>query len=342
MLASLRLCDTYALNLSSLWGRFNGECLPLSSQRILIAGCGTFSHYPFGIANPDSAILGLDLSEASLAKARLHARIHGCRNVSFLRGNLLHAGVAPGPFQFIDAYGVLHHLASPLAGLNALAERLEEGGILRLMVYSRGARGAVESVRRAFRLLGVRDVVTGRNLVRRAAPESRLAECVRSLPEARTACGFADAFLHPSVHPFRVDELMSMVADSKLQPLLFAHPGALTDIGSEVERLRKAEDDGEVHYNYTLYLGRNCKGGAPLFEGSRLLLNPALRRVVTMPRLFPVRVDDRLGAKNPVLGRGERRFLRRFVTPTAISGMAEADLSRAKRYLDCLFLYCVR
>jgi hypothetical protein len=61
-----------------------------------------------------------------------------------------------------------------------------------------------------------------------------------------------------------------------------------------------------------------------------------------MPRLFPVSVDSRLGSVNPVLGRGERCFLRRFAQPVEISGMAAADLRRAEEYLRAMFLFCVR
>lgn len=209
------------------------------------------------------------------------------------------------------------------------------------MVYSRGARGGVESVRRAFRLLGVRDIRTGRRLVRRAAVGSRLAESVRSLPEARSDSGFADAFLHPTVHTFSIDELMAMVAGSSMQPLLFAHPGALPDVEAEVARLRKAEAEGDVYFNYILYLGKNCMGGAPPVAGNRLLLNPALRSAVGVRRIVPVRIDARLGSANPVLGWGERRFLRQFVTPVEVSGLDDAEVRKAEEYLRRLFLFCV-
>lgn len=341
MLAKVRPCDTYALNLPALWGGFNGV-LPPSSQAILIAGCGTFSHYPFSIANPDAGIVGLDLSEASLAKAKLHARVHRCENVTFLQGDLLQPEVAPGPFHFIDAYGVLHHLEEPLAGLHALADRLEEGGILRIMVYSRGARRTVESVRRAFRLLGITDTSAARWMFRRAARCSRLAGCIRSLPEAACDSGLADAFLHPTVHTFCIDDLMTLVSASSLTPLRFAHPGALPEIPAELERLRTAEAEDEIYFNYVLYLGKNCRGPAPVGNGSRLLLNPALRRAVSRPRLFPLSVDGRLGSVNPVLGRGERRFLRRFVRPVPVGELDAGDMVKAEPYLNGLFLFAVR
>ena len=181
LLAKVRPCDTYALNAVALWGRFNGELPPFRSMRVLLAGCGSFSPYPFSIANPEAEITALDLSNANLRRARLHTRLHGCRNITFRCGDLLDPAIEPGPFHLIDAYGVLHHLEDPTVGLSLLTQRLVDGGILRLMVYSRGARREVESVRRAFRLLGIRDTATALELIRRAPADSRLASCYRSL-----------------------------------------------------------------------------------------------------------------------------------------------------------------
>ena len=70
LIASVRRCDTYALNLEALWARFNRSLPPPEAKRILIAGCGTFAPYPWAVANPDVPIIALDLSERSLRRAR--------------------------------------------------------------------------------------------------------------------------------------------------------------------------------------------------------------------------------------------------------------------------------
>lgn len=341
LLAAVRPWDTYALNLTALWARCNGSLLPVPRQRILLAGCGTFSPYPFGIANPGARITALDLSASTLRRARLHARLHGCRGIEFACGDLTDPAVAPGPFHLIDAYGVLHHLADPGAGLAALADRLIPGGILRLMVYSHGARREVESVRRAFRLLGMDDPATARQLVHRAPQGSRLARVVAELPEARSAAGFADAFLHPRARTYRIDQLMELLERTGLTPLLFTHHKASPDAATEVERLRRAEREGTIGHNYTLLVGKTVRGGSSWGTGSRLLLNPALQRAVSGFRLLPLRIDGRLGSANPCLDRAGRRFLRRFREPVAVELLTEAELSLAKRYCDALFLCCI-
>src|SRR6185369_7704756 len=88
LLASVRRCDTYALNLVALWARFNGALPPQTARRILVAGCGSFSPYPFALSNPEADITALDLSGRSLKRARLHCLLHGIHNVTFRCGDL--------------------------------------------------------------------------------------------------------------------------------------------------------------------------------------------------------------------------------------------------------------
>jgi SAM-dependent methyltransferase len=337
LLASLRREETYALNLDALWARFNAAPPPTDRKRILIAGCGSFAPYPFSIANPHAEIIALDLSRRSLSRARLHCLLHGRRNVSFQCGDLLNPAMAPGPFHLIDAYGVLHHLDEPLLGFKALAARLAEGGIMRVMVYSRYARREEESIRRALRLLGVRDITTLRRLLARSRPGSRLRRFVRSSAEASFPAGLADALLHPCVHTFRIDQLLELLEQSSLRPLLFAHPGAAESVDEEVKRLRGLEAEHDSPGNFILYAGR--RDTPPIDEGGGLLLlNPCLTGAVSLPRLGTVQIPARLGHPTPPLGRGERAFLRRFRAPVSRDSLSPRERQAADVYTKALFL----
>ena len=342
LLASVRPCDTYALNLDSLFARFNGTLPPSAARRILLAGCGSFSPYPTSLANPGVPITALDLSRANLRRARLHTLLHGRFGIGWERGDLLDPAVAAGEYGFIDCFGVLHHLAEPLAGLRALERRLAPAGILRIMVYSRGARRGAESVRKALRLLGVKDIPTVKRLLRRADRGSRLGSYVGSAPELSFDSGIADAFLHPRARTYRIDELMALVGETSLQPLLFAHHGALPDVRAEVERLRRIEREGGDEPNFVLYLGRETAGGCGLASDASLMLNPALRFYVRRWRIARDVIPPRLGRPNPELGFAQKRFLRRFLRPVRVSDLSPAERERALAFLDLLILVSFR
>ena len=337
LFASIRRYDTYAINLEALWARFNGALPPVAAQSILIAGCGSFAPYPFSAANPAAAITALDLSRRSLGRARLHCLLHGCLNVRHQDGDLLDPAIAPGPFGLIDAYGVLHHLDDQLQGLKALATQLAEGGILRLMLYSRYARREEESIRRALRLLKIDSTAVARRLIARARPGSRLRRYADSSCEAGFESGLADALLHPRVHTFRSDELMDLVRNSGLEVLIFAHNGALEDVASELSRIRAMEERKQSPGNFVLYLGRNPAGPCS-DDGSLLMLNPCLAAALRVPRLGTLQVAQRLGQPPPGLGRNERSFLRQFIEPVQWNSLTADARAAAKVYIKALFL----
>lgn len=338
LLAAVNPCATYALNLDTLYARFNGVLPPQPARRILLAGCGSFSPYPTSLANPGVPLTALDLSGANLRRARLHAFLHGRFGITWERGDILDPAAAQGEYGFIDSFGVIHHLAEPLAGLQALERRLAPGGILRIMVYSRGARRGAESIRRALRLLGVKDLGGVKELMRRAPRGSRFGSYVREADELSFDSGIADAFLHPRAQTYRIDELLTLVAGTALSPLLFAHRGALPGVAEEVARLRRLEQEGDAAPNFILYLGRESAGGCGLAPDASLMLNPALRFCVRRLRIARDIVPPRLGRPNPPLGFGAKRFLRRFVRPVPVAALSAEERERVQPFLDALFL----
>lgn len=342
LLTSVLAQDTYALNLESLWARFNGVWPGRDNLRILLAGCGSFSPYPTSLANPRARITALDLSRRNLRRAKLHARLHGCFNITYEKGDILDPPRSGEEYGFIDSFGVIHHLADPLAGLMALERRLLPGGILRIMVYSHGARREAESIRKALRILGIRDIPSVKRLIGRADRNSRFYRYIADSYEATFDAGLADAFLHPRAVTFRIDGLMEMVGQTGLKPLLFAHAGALPEVAAEVERLRGIEKERGEEPNFILYLGRETRGGCGLASDARIVLNPVLRRCVGSLRLMPVVISEKLGRPNPPLDFSARRFLRRFLQPVRVADLGKEELKKAEKFLGALFLVSFR
>ncbi|MDD2852522.1 MAG: class I SAM-dependent methyltransferase [Desulfuromonadaceae bacterium] len=337
LLASVRRCDTYALNLHALWGRFNGTMPPPEAERILIAGSGTFAPYPWAVANPDVPITALDLSERSLRRARWHCFLHGKWNVTFRCGDLSSQGGIDGEFGLIDSYGVLHHLEDPVAGLKSLERRLVPGGILRIMLYSRYARREEESIRRALKIIGIDSPQTARCLFSKAATGSRLANYLTTADEAASTSGLADALLHPRVHTYRIDELLEIISQTGLEPLLFVHRDAREDPADEIMRIRMLEKERTAPGNFVLYLGRDIKRQAGKSSGM-IMLNPCLKSAVSRLSLGSLHLPPRLGIANPSLDYQERSFLRRFLMPVRCSDVPDGSADQIARYKRQLIL----
>lgn len=99
-------------------------------------------------------VVYLDLSAAARAIAEARAKARGLTNIRFLTGSLLDiATLAPGPYDYIEACGVLHHLDDPATGLQALCAQLAEGGGLGLMLYGMYGRAGVYPMQAALRQL---------------------------------------------------------------------------------------------------------------------------------------------------------------------------------------------
>ena len=336
---SVRRCDTYALNLDALWATFNWVLPPHAARRILVAGCGSFSPYPFAVANPRIPITALDLSRRNIRRARLHCLLHGRCNLTFEVGDLCNPLAASGGYGLIDAYGVLHHLEDPQTGLNALVVRLASGGIVRIMLYNRIYRQLEESLRRSLRRAKIRDVKVLKRLIARTKPGSRLYRFVQDSYDATSPSGLADALLHPCVHTFGVDEFLELVDKAGLKPLLFAHAGARDDVEGEINRLRHMEAQEKAPGNFIAYLGRKTDQPARKQAASLLMLNPCLRKSVGAFNVGTLRILPRLGNSVPSIGGAERRFLRRFQNPLSWDSLSAADQTTAREYLKALFLF---
>ena len=125
--------------------------------RILDAGCGTgVSTDYLAHLNPGAEILAVDISPGALVVARERLERSGGHqqaNVRLQERSLLDLA-GEGPFEHINSVGVLHHLADPLAGLQALAPLLAAGGILHLFLYADAGRWEIHRIQRALSLLG--------------------------------------------------------------------------------------------------------------------------------------------------------------------------------------------
>lgn len=125
--------------------------------RVLVAGGGTGDATIFlaeQLKSTDAQIVHLDMSHASLEIARERASVRKLTNISWVHDSLLNLpSLDLGKFDYINCSGVLHHLADPDAGLQALRSVLKDDGAMGIMVYATYGRTGVYQMQSLLRLM---------------------------------------------------------------------------------------------------------------------------------------------------------------------------------------------
>ncbi len=125
----------------------------------LIAGCGTgLSTVEFARHARSARILAVDLSLASLSYAKRMADQAGLTNVEFAQADIMKLGKLDRQFDFIDASGVLHHLADPWEGWRILLSLLRPGGAMQVGLYSELGRRNIVAARALIAERGYRPI----------------------------------------------------------------------------------------------------------------------------------------------------------------------------------------
>ncbi len=119
-----------------------------STSKILIAGCGTGKQaIEFAKGCPELNVTAIDISHVSLSYARLMANKYNVTNIEFILLDILDIAVLNLQFDYIVCTGVLHHMASPQHGLNALESVLTADGYMLIALYSRLARQELAGIK---------------------------------------------------------------------------------------------------------------------------------------------------------------------------------------------------
>lgn len=221
--------DTQAYFMASLGLRKPLSSVAVPRPRVLVAGAGTGAH-PISLAQslPGAAILALDLSRASLAYATREAAARGIGTVAFAQGDILKLSGVDAAFDLVESVGVLHHMEDPEAGLQALTATLKPGGYLRLALYSRHARPAVNAARARFAEAGGAEGQTGIRAFRRDLAETEDPALVplRGIRDFFAASEFRDLVMHVQEHQFTIPEIGVMLKRNGLKFLGFCSPTA--------------------------------------------------------------------------------------------------------------------
>jgi SAM-dependent methyltransferase len=196
------------------------EGRPERPLKILVAGCGTIQAAYAALMNADDEVVGIDLSEASLAHERFLQERHGLRNLHLFKGDLLDAALLGRQFDVILCTGVLHHMAEPAAGLAALRGVLTPDGVMVLMLYGQTVRTGVYMLQDAFRRIGIDQSREGVAEVRRILGElparHYAQDYIRAATELKDDAAVVDTFLHPQDRAYTVPQLFELVEGTGL------------------------------------------------------------------------------------------------------------------------------
>jgi len=122
---------------------------------ILIAGCGTNQAAVFAYTNPGATVVAVDVSQPSLDHQRFLKEKYRLRNLDLHLLPIEEVGTLGRDFDLVVSTGVLHHMASPEAGMRALAACLRPHGVAAIMLYARHGRIGVEMMQAIFREIGL-------------------------------------------------------------------------------------------------------------------------------------------------------------------------------------------
>ncbi|MET0676174.1 MAG: class I SAM-dependent methyltransferase [Bradyrhizobium sp.] len=195
------------------------EGRPRRDLRILCAGCGSSQAPLIALNNPDCTVLGVDLSDASLAHSKRLRDRHGINNLELRQMSLLDIGELKRSFDLIISTGVLHHLPDPDAGLKALADVLDPRGSMAIMLYGTAGRPGIYMVQDILRRLGAgrnaEGVRIARDLLKFIPPRHYLISATGKLPndigKDAVDAGIVDMLLHPQDRAYAVPEVMQFV-----------------------------------------------------------------------------------------------------------------------------------
>jgi SAM-dependent methyltransferase len=193
--------------------------------RILLAGCGTGRNaIATALRFAQSSVLAVDLSRASLAYALRKTRELGLQNIEYRHADLLALGALDERFDLVEASGVLHHLADPMAGWRVLAERVKPGGFMLIGLYSERGRRHFTHARRwldgRFEATpaGIREA---RKAIRAAASQDELLARVARNEDFFSLSGCRDMLFHVQEQTYELPQIARMLAELGLDFLGF-------------------------------------------------------------------------------------------------------------------------
>jgi len=111
-----------------------------AGSSVLEAGCGVGAQTVSLAKNsPEAIITAIDISETSLAEAKMRVEAAGFSNVNFEQGDIFNLRFEPATFDHVFVCFVLEHLSRPVEALTALKKLIKPGGTITVIEGDHGS-----------------------------------------------------------------------------------------------------------------------------------------------------------------------------------------------------------
>jgi 2-polyprenyl-3-methyl-5-hydroxy-6-metoxy-1,4-benzoquinol methylase len=202
-----------------------------TEAEVLIAGCGTGQHsIETARQFRGVRVLAIDLSLTSLCYAKRKTRDLALKNIEYAQADILQLESIGRTFDVIEASGVLHHLADPMAGWRVLLSILRPGGFMRLGLYSKLARQDLHAARN---FIAKCSYGTSAEDIRKCRQE--LADFGADTPQAKvtewvdffSTSSCRDLLFHVQEHQLTLPEIGSFLRQNRLEFFGFNVPSSV-------------------------------------------------------------------------------------------------------------------
>ena len=187
---------------------------------ILIAGCGTNQAAVFAYNNPQAHVVGIDVSRPSLDHHKYLKEKYAMKNLELRQLPIEEVGSLNQNFDLIVSTGVIHHMANPNMGMNALASCLRPEGVAAIMLYARYGRIGVDILQGVFRELGLRQndlsVLMVKDTVANLPKNHPVWSYIALAPDLKFDGGLVDTFLPGRERSYSVEDCHDLVDSAGL------------------------------------------------------------------------------------------------------------------------------
>ena len=187
---------------------------------ILVAGCGTNQAAVLAYTNPQAKVVAIDVSQPSLDHHQYLKEKYAMKNLELHLLPIEAVGTLKRDFDLIISTGVLHHLADPKIGMQALSQCIRQDGVIALMLYAKYGRIGVEILQSVVQDLGLTQndtsVLTVRDMLSVLPQNHPINSYLNIAPDLEFDAGLVDTFLHGRERSYSIDDCIDLVTSSGL------------------------------------------------------------------------------------------------------------------------------